>query len=93
MAIRYAPPSSPVQKIKSDPKPTSNALARIEREPVEEVRVLQVAIDEISKADVRKGKISIRLDKDVLEWLRSGGPGWQSKINKALRAAMENSRP
>lgn len=36
-----------------------------------------------------KKSLTIRLDADVLAWLRSAGPGYQSRINKLLRAAME----
>ncbi len=36
----------------------------------------------------RKEAISIRIDCDVLHWLRSQGDGYQSRINSILRAAM-----
>jgi uncharacterized protein (DUF4415 family) len=32
-----------------------------------------------------KEKVTIRLDADVLEKLREGGPGWQSRVNDQLR--------
>jgi uncharacterized protein (DUF4415 family) len=32
-----------------------------------------------------KRPTSIRLDTDVVEHFRAGGPGWQSRINEALR--------
>lgn len=32
-----------------------------------------------------KKLVSLRLDRDVIEAFRSGGPGWQSRINAALR--------
>lgn len=32
-----------------------------------------------------KTAISIRLDDDLVERLRSTGPGWQSRVNEALR--------
>ena len=35
-----------------------------------------------------KTAISIRLDADVVEHFRKTGPGWQSRINQALRKAM-----
>ncbi|MBB6191532.1 uncharacterized protein (DUF4415 family) [Sphingobium wenxiniae] len=35
-----------------------------------------------------KEQVAIRLDKDVLERLRAGGPGWQSRINEVLRKAL-----
>lgn len=32
-----------------------------------------------------KEQVALRLDKDVLASFRSGGPGWQTRINEALR--------
>lgn len=32
-----------------------------------------------------KERITIRLDKEVLERFRTTGPGWQSRVNEALR--------
>jgi uncharacterized protein (DUF4415 family) len=32
-----------------------------------------------------KQMVSLRLDKDILERFRATGPGWQSRINDALR--------
>lgn len=37
-----------------------------------------------------KQQISIRLDSDVLQWLRSKGRGYQSRINQILRNAMND---
>lgn len=31
--------------------------------------------------------VSIRLDQDVVDQFKAGGPGWQSRMNDALRAA------
>ena len=38
----------------------------------------------------RKQAISLRLDMDVLDWLRSKGPGYQTAINRILRERMES---
>jgi uncharacterized protein (DUF4415 family) len=35
-----------------------------------------------------KERISIRLDKDILEFFRAEGRGYQSRINKVLREYM-----
>jgi len=35
-----------------------------------------------------KQQLTIRLDADVLEWLKSNGRGYQTRINRILRAAM-----
>src|SRR5262249_16993144 len=34
-----------------------------------------------------KTLVSLRLDPDVIKHFRHGGPGWQSRINQALRKA------
>jgi uncharacterized protein (DUF4415 family) len=34
-----------------------------------------------------KEAVNIRLDPDVVAHFRAGGPGWQSRINAALRKA------
>jgi uncharacterized protein (DUF4415 family) len=36
-----------------------------------------------------KASISLRLDADVLQWLKSQGPGYQTRINAILRAYKE----
>lgn len=36
-----------------------------------------------------KKPVTIRLDADVLEWFRSQGPGYQTRINRLLRRYME----
>jgi uncharacterized protein (DUF4415 family) len=38
-----------------------------------------------------KTSISLRLDADVLEWLTSQGPGYQTRINAILRAFKDAS--
>ena len=32
-----------------------------------------------------KEQVTLRLDQDVLEFFQEGGPGWQDRINEALR--------
>lgn len=39
------------------------------------------------KAAHPKVAVSLRLDQDVVERFKSTGPGWQSRINAALRKA------
>jgi uncharacterized protein (DUF4415 family) len=40
----------------------------------------------------RKQQLTIRLDADVLAWLKSQGRGYQSRINAVLRAYYEANR-
>ncbi len=37
-----------------------------------------------------KKSLTIRLDADVLAWLKAQGRGYQTRINKMLREAMES---
>jgi uncharacterized protein (DUF4415 family) len=37
----------------------------------------------------RKEPVSLRLDMDVMHWLKSKGPGYQTEINAILRRQME----
>ena len=37
-----------------------------------------------------KAQLTIRLDADVLAWLKSNGRGYQTRINHILRVAMES---
>jgi len=32
--------------------------------------------------------VSLRIDKDVLEHFQEDGPGWQERLNEALRRAI-----
>jgi uncharacterized protein (DUF4415 family) len=40
------------------------------------------------KGSGTKELVSLRLDRDILDRFRDGGPGWQTRINDALRAAL-----
>jgi uncharacterized protein (DUF4415 family) len=35
-----------------------------------------------------KRQLTVRIDADVIEWLKSQGRGYQSRLNQILRAAM-----
>lgn len=38
-----------------------------------------------------KSLVSLRLDRDVLEWFKAQGPGYQTRINQVLRAFRDAS--
>jgi uncharacterized protein (DUF4415 family) len=38
-----------------------------------------------------KSSISLRVDRDVLEWFKAQGPGYQTRINSVLRAFRDAS--
>ena len=39
------------------------------------------------KLDSPKRQLNLRIDADVVDKFKSDGPGWQSRINEALRKA------
>lgn len=39
-----------------------------------------------------KETVTIRLDADLIDWLKQGGKGYQTRVNKILRAVMEQQR-
>lgn len=41
----------------------------------------------------RKPLLSLRIDRDVLEWFRTQGPGYQTRMNAVLHAYMEHATP
>jgi uncharacterized protein (DUF4415 family) len=41
-----------------------------------------------TKPDAKKS-LTLRLDPDVIDGWRASGPGWQRRMNDALRAALE----
>jgi uncharacterized protein (DUF4415 family) len=59
----------------------------------------EVSVKHIVRGMVRRGltpippktSISLRVDADVLEWLKAQGPGYQTRINAILRAFNEAS--
>ena len=40
-----------------------------------------------------KKQLTIRIDADVLAWLKRHGRGYQTRINRILRVVMESQRP
>ena len=37
-----------------------------------------------------KKQLTVRIDADVLEWLKADGSGYQSRLNQILREAMQH---
>jgi uncharacterized protein (DUF4415 family) len=40
----------------------------------------------------RKRRISLRVDTEVVDWLKSKGPGYQTRINRILRRVMTEGK-
>jgi uncharacterized protein (DUF4415 family) len=56
------------------------------------VRNLEVAVPKHNGAANVKQIVTIRLDVDMLDWFKSAGPGYQTRINQVLRAHMDAQR-
>ncbi|GHV48955.1 hypothetical protein AGMMS49546_39730 [Spirochaetia bacterium] len=67
----------PITFDEDSPKLTPEQLAR-----------MKPAYPEYWKVEPVKVPLSIKIDADVLAWFKSGGKGYQTRINAALREAM-----
>jgi len=47
---------------------------------------------ELRLPQVKKG-VYLRIDQDLLDWLKRQGPGYQTRINAILRSYMETHEP
>ena len=63
--------------------------ARTEAEAAFKRTTIKVAEAPPKKTALPGGKelVSLRIDQDVLQHFQEGGPGWQDRINDALRKA------
>lgn len=85
--------------MKKSAKNVAQELAALATMPDEEIDTSDIPeITDWSKAVVGrfyrpvKETVTIRLDADVLDWLKQGGKGYQTRVNKILRAVMEQQR-
>jgi len=70
----------PIKYNKDSPKLTPDQIARMK--PLH---------PEYWKVEPVKVSLSIKVDADVLEWFKSKGKGYQTRINNALRSVMMQS--
>lgn len=66
-------------------------LAELKAMPDSEIDYSDIPPQEFMYRPVKKAT-TIRLDTDILSWLRSFGEGYQSKINAILRNEMLNHK-
>ena len=95
-ARRHGKRGKSMKKTAKEPAEDLAALAAL---PDEEIDTSDIPeITDWSKAVVGrfyrpvKETVTIRLDADVLDWLKQGGKGYQTRVNKILRAIMEQQR-
>ncbi|MGA2156750.1 MAG: BrnA antitoxin family protein [Bryobacteraceae bacterium] len=85
-----------MQRVKSTPASEIRALKRMRDREIDTTDIPPVL--DWSKAVVGKfyrpikRPLTIRLDADVLAWLKGQGRGYQTRINALLRSSMERDR-
>ena len=82
-------------------------LTRVQREDIKNLRAMRDEDIDFSDAPVlldwskpeigkfyrpTKKPVTMRLDSDVIDWLKADGPGYQTKANWLLRSAMVHFR-
>ncbi len=79
-------PKPPERRRPSDPMKAAEALFKPQAPKIPEATARPAALPGV------KESVTLRLDQDVLEFFREDGPGWQDRINGALRKIVEDSR-
>ena len=81
-------------------KPIKSDLARLDRMKDTDIDYSDIpSLDKsfLKRATVAwppaKKQLTIRLDADVLAWLKKHGKGYQTRINRILRVVMESQPP
>jgi len=90
-----------MKRYRLDPKKprqlTPAEARRLDEMPIDYSGIPPLGDDFFAKATAAwppaKEQLTIRLDADVLNWLRANGRGYQTRINHILRAAMESQSP
>lgn len=82
--------------------PTAAEDAAIEAGIAADPDTMEITAADVARMQVRgrgrprlaatKVPVTMRLDADVLEKLKSTGDGWQTKVNSLLREAMEKGK-
>jgi uncharacterized protein (DUF4415 family) len=77
-------------------KPSETDLARIDAMRDEDIDTSDIPVideDFFSRATIRlperKTSVTLRLDKDVVDWYKKQGKGYQTRMNAVLKAYMK----
>ena len=83
-----------MKRYRLDPKKprklTAAEAKRLDAAPLDYSDIPALGEDFFRKTAPPKKQLTIRLDADVLEWLKGQGRGYQTRINRILRVVMEN---
>lgn len=80
-----------VRKTLDQIKPSDDELARLKAMSDDEIDYSDIpplSDEQIAKFKPIKQQVTIRLDSDVLAWLKKDGKGYQTRANELLRKLM-----
>ncbi len=93
--------ASDVKTRKVDPYAIDEATAPLTDEEIARLRPTRELFEELGipmprrrgaqKAPTKR-QVTLRLDPDLIEHFKAGGQGWQTRLNAALRKAVEAER-
>jgi uncharacterized protein (DUF4415 family) len=93
---------NPIQIVRNGPdfmsktsKTDWNRLAKMKDQDIDTSDIPELDDDFFRKAELKvppKQPVTLRLDSDVVSWFKSQGQGYQTRINKLLRAYMESQQ-
>lgn len=73
------------------PEPSKEALARIDAIREEDIDYSDIPeLDDDFFKKAKKSSVTVRLDSDMVEWFKSQGKGYQTRMNAVLRAFYEH---
>ena len=82
------------RKARAQPRPKPATIAWLQASVEDDL--LSLAEDETGAESrwnrPRKRRISLRVDVEVVDWFKSNGPGYQTRINRILRRVMTESK-
>ena len=90
-----------MKRYRLDPKKprklTQAEARRLDTMPIDYSDIPPLGSEFLAKATAAwppvKKQLTIRLDADVLAWLKAHGRGYQTRINRILRVVMESQPP
>lgn len=88
------------KRISKQSDENAKRLADMTDDEIDTTDIPEISPEQFARAVVREGlkeiqpkaQLTLRIDRDVLEWFRQQGRGYQTRINSLLRAYMVANR-
>src|ERR1700693_6012042 len=88
-AVRKGRKARPQKTLKTNKTPRTISLQAVAEEPKPKRRYILLRDVGVVYRPIKK-PVTLRLDADVIAWLKKSGRGYQTRINRALRKMMED---